>query len=552
MSDTAEFTVRLIDKVKGPAKSATRAVKGLDDGLKMVGRSAKSSGGFLGGALDVFKGNLLTSAVNKVADVGMGIAAAAGELLTFGQNSRMAFQQLAKHGAHPETLFEHARELAKRFGLDVLDTTKQYSKFLALQFNPAQADKMIRMGADLRALGADAEGVQGVFMALGQIKGKGRLQGEEMLQLAERGVSTVLVQEEIGKLMGGKDNKQVQKLMQAGKVTAEIGLQAIENAIKRKLGESELGEAGAKFADGTVDGILGRFKALAQDTGLRVLERVAGPLTDSLGGLFAKLDKFIDTPEGAATIDRMAESLSRAAEGVGTWLAQLDEKKIAGWFDSLANAVSVLENIGAALQMATNIVGFFGDAFGVVGRAIGEGLAFLSADFIIWFDGVKALFTSQNGGFWEIASGLGAAIVDGLVAGLKTGLKLLIGPATWELGVTIKDTLANALGIHSPSRVTMDMGWNLGRGMEIGMDRSSDRVASASADMGRASIESMGPVRASSGDLTEAASSVGNVSLGGITVHVQGGGDAQEIGDTVATTVRREVESLFRSLAMEV
>ncbi|MDX1527058.1 MAG: tape measure protein, partial [Gammaproteobacteria bacterium] len=186
-----------------------------------------------GGAGSVFGGLFAFEALKGASRAMMSLTKAIGGAVigsaAFAQSQEMAFRQLSKHGVDGGRLFEHARATAQDFGLDVKNTTKQYAKFLALQFSPREADKLVAMGADLQALGNDAESVKGIFTALGQIKSKDRLQAEELLQLSERGISTKLVQEEIGKLLG-KTQDEVRKLQEQGKVDAETALLGIERA----------------------------------------------------------------------------------------------------------------------------------------------------------------------------------------------------------------------------------------------------------------------------------------------------------------------------------
>lgn len=597
MSDKAEFEVKLIDKVKGPARSAAKSVRGLNRELSAGPGVAKAltsalgstSGGFMSlgssasGVLSVLGGNLLTGAVNKVLELSGAVASAAAGFVTFGQDARLAFENLAKHGATPEELFDHARALAKRFGLDLMETTDQYKKFLQLQFDPAAADRMIRMGADLRALGTDAEGVQGVFMALGQIKGKGRLQGEEMLQLAERGVSTVLIQEEIGKLMGGKSLQEVQKLMQAGKVDAETGLLAIENAIKRKLGESELGEAGAKYADTTINGITGKFKAWAQDAGLDIFERVTAPLTAALGSAFTSFTTFLESPEGAATIERTATALGNAttniidfalgvADAIG-WVSDFASNNWDGIVAGLtgvsvalaAAATPALIAYGAALWAAitaTAVAAWPFVAIGVAVAALSYGIMKLIDN---WdevtkylgeaWEGVKLVFSDTVAWFADI----GTRIIDGIIGGLKAKWDALKTFVT-DIGKGVADTLRGVLGIHSPSRVTMEMGVQLGQGLAIGAERSEGLVYGAGVGMGDAILDGaqpdMGPAR--SGISAPVPDGDSSARLGGdisIDLHVEvhaGSGDPNEIAEVSSAAIRRELDSYFRTMALEV
>lgn len=578
MTDRADFEVSLVDKVSAPAKAADKALgRFIDKAGKLreangrfVGSgqaAATSIGGVSGafeslrgsasGALSVLAGNIMTGALSKLASLGAGVASAAWEMVTFGQSSALAFDQLAHDGDKPAELFEHASALAKRFGMDLFDTQKQYRKLLALQFDPKGIDDLIRMGADLRALGTDAEGVQGVITAIGQVKGKGKLQAEEKMQLAERGISGQLIDEEIGKLLGGKSTAEVQKLMQKGKVDAETGIEAIKNAIKRKLNEDNLGDAGANFADNTIEGILGKMRAWAQDTGIKGLSKVAEPLTRTLGDLFDKFRAFVGSEDGAQTIQRIADSLGKAAQGVGDFLTKLTVADVEKFFDKLESAAGTAERIGDGIQFVADVVGGIATAFDFVGTSIGNFFGGMLADAIIWADGLWALITDTKTSLFDMAIGLGESLVTGLIEGLQIFAKTLLGPSLLEFGSNAIDWLASAMRIQSPSRATMEMGLMLGEGLAIGADQSSGRVFGATTDLGETAIEgAMGPMRSSVASQPTADSNGG----GGFTIerieipiHIDGAraGDAQELGEAIGTRVRLELESLFRSLALE-
>ncbi len=591
MADRADFTVKLTDKVSSASRSASRSLRSLGIATRDVEKSAgifRGTAARLGGALDVFKGNLLTMGVTKMIGLASSVGQASAELLTFGQNARLAMGQLAKHGDDPARMFEHARALATRFGLDVMDTTKQYQKFLALQFSPKEGDKLMRMGADLRVLGNSAEDVQGIFMALGQIRGKGRLQGEEMLQLAERGISTELVQEEIGKILGGKSNDQVRQLQQQGKITAEVGLQAIERAIMRKLGESSLGEAGAKFADTTIDGILGRFKAVGQDVGLTALDKVAAPLTKMLGQGLDAFTGFLASPEGAATVDGIASALGRAAEmavvlaesfggGFGeTWgVLSASASEFLGLFTGGdgTTTTALLKTLGQSLgQLAALGIGFaaalgmvaagavvLGGALWKLGVAAIDGLmeplGTIVGRMLSWWDTITALWDDSSKGFIEKAWSIGKEIVLGLVNGIDE-LAMLPLNAIASVGTKIADKLSEVLGIHSPSRVTMELGRNVGEGLALGVEHSESRVASAGQSMASVQAASIGPqvpsmASASMWSGMPAASGMGSVSISQ-TFHFDGVSDPVEAGRLAARESRRELEAFFRDIAQEV
>lgn len=611
MTDEAEFTVRLIDKVKGPARSAKKSIEGLIAANKKLskaekalgrtrdrngrlrdlatGRYARGAGGGGGGGgsgiMSIVGGNLITSAIMKVGELVKGIAAAGAGMVTFGQNTALALGNLTKHGVDPAKLFDHATALAVRFGLDLQDTTEQYKKFLALQFTPKGADKLIRMGADLRSLGASAEDVSGVFTALGQIKGKGKLQGDEMLQLAERGVSTALVTEEIGKLMGGKSADEVQKLQSQGEVKADIALQAIENAINRKLQQSSLGESGAKFADSTIEGMLGRFKALSEGAGLKAVKLIAAPVTKLMSTALGSFESFLRSDEGAATIEKIAVGLGKAAEWAGALAVAFKDsfgstfetqiKPLFKAFDLFGDGASIALSLGTALgEVAALGVGaagalvLAGSAVAAligpvytIGKAIVTGLvdplAAMSAEAILWFADLGRVLGLEGLSLGEKAWEVGKRIMQGLGDGVLALLRYPID-AIKSAGTNVIGALKDVLDIHSPSRVTKAIGANLGKGLALGIESTRPLLLATGERMGGTPVAGLedrmyGPEMRSARLAPPAAASAssGAAMHMSITQHIQGGGNAEETARIVARETRREIEATFRQWAME-
>lgn len=593
-NDQADFEVRLVDKVSGPANKGAEALGRFHD---KAGRLREANGRFVQGAErvqaglfgikkagdSVFSGALKADIVMRSA-VAMGhfaasVATGAYELVTFGQNSRLAFDQLAKHGASGTKIFDHARRLAAEYGLEVKDTSKQYSKFLALQFSPAQADSLVRTGADLRALGNSAEDVQGIFMAMGQIKSKGRLQAEELLQLQERGVSGGLVKEEIAKLMGVAVSE-VDKLQQKGAVSAEIGLDAIQNAINRKLNQSEAGVAGKKFADTTIDGITGKLKARATNLGIDLLGVLEKPFTGAAGAILTKLEAVGKSEAGA----KMFTALSSGIESFGRFISFaaplfIDFVTTVGSgavdaFGKLSGALNITSgDSGDITQTLMTLASVLGDVLGAAaygitifgslalgvgmlagvlagaGRAGIEGFLrpFIEGigDLMLWWDDLSALWSAEGLSLGEKAWAIGKQLMTGLAQGIWNTLTLPI-EAVWGAGKGIVDGAKAALGIHSPSKEMIALGEYTGEGFAIGLERGMP-----------AANDNFGPFASSAQGAVGTVGAVGGGGAGGnvfhaeIHVHMGSGAGGAASGRSIADEIDRALEERFRIWAAE-
>lgn len=531
--DKADFTVRLIDKVSGGAKSAARALDTLGSafmgGAKAAGVADAAVGGFGSTVASFAAGDLLAhgveSAIDAFLELGAKVAETTAHLVVFGQDAEFAFNQLAKHGATGAQLFEHSSALAMRFGLDLEETTHQYEKFLGLQFSPKAIDDLIRVGADMKSLGNTAEDVQGIFLSLGEIKSIGTLQARQLLMLEQHKVSGQLVRESLAEKLG-TNVEQVNALMHKGKISAELGIQAIEDAIVRKLQEAHPGEAGAKFADTTIDGIIDKFKARAKSIGLDISKPLEKPLTDLGRDMSDKLDGFLRSPKGVLTVKQIGDGLSKAAgfamdlvsafgSGFGDTFSKIyDGAKpfidlfTGGDGDAAKSAFkSLAEDLGKVAAAAVWVgIGFagLGVAFvevvalaynvgeGVV-KAITDPLFAMEKGFSRWWGEMSSIWNNGATSVVELSFNLGKEIVIGLGRGIES---LLAYPGDALMGIARNaiDAAKKTFESHSPSMVMYGIGGDVGLGLGMGIRSTAGDVADASRVVALGSVGAMSDV----------------------------------------------------------
>lgn len=94
---------------------------------------------------------------------------------------------------------------------------------------------------------------------------------------------------------------------------------------------------------------------------------------------------------------------------------------------------------------------------------------------------VTAVFTGLPG----VMLSIGRNIVQGLINGIQSQLGRLLGIAR-SIASTVKDTIANALDINSPSRVTYEQGSDTGEGFILGVARWIPQVAAVAEELAMA------------------------------------------------------------------
>ena len=145
---------------------------------------------------------------------------------------------------------------------DLIETTKRLKAF---GFETEELVDVTKRLADVAgATGAD---LGGIATAFGQIQAKGRLQGEELLQLQERGVS---LQDELQKMYGFTADE-FRKALEGGRISAD----AVNLALQR------ITDAGGKYANGAIAQsvtLAGKFSTLVD--GVETLARTFGEVLD--------------------------------------------------------------------------------------------------------------------------------------------------------------------------------------------------------------------------------------------------------------------------------
>jgi len=141
---------------------------------------------------------------------------------------------------------------------ELIETAKRLKAF---GFETSQVVDVTKRLADVAgATGAD---LGGIATAFGQIQAKGRLQGEELLQLQERGVG---LQSKLRE-MYGLTGEEFSKALQQGRISAE----AVNFAL------IELTEAGGQYANGAIaqsDTLAGKFSTLVD--GIEMVAKTIG------------------------------------------------------------------------------------------------------------------------------------------------------------------------------------------------------------------------------------------------------------------------------------
>jgi len=514
--------------------------------------------------------DLIVAAIRAAAAAMVKFVGATIKMAAWVEKTRMGFHFVAGGVKKGNAAMSRAIKLSKTYGLDVMETTDQFKKLLAMQFSLSEATDVVKMAADMKALGMGAEATQRIIVAMTQIKSAGKLAGGEMKQLAEAGISTDLIYGALAKQLN-KSVEQVKKMQAAGKITANQGLDAIKAAVKQKLHIDNLGDAGKK-ATKTLAGMWGKMKAAGQGAFIEFAQKVLPSIRKALVPIVEEIMAWSKS-EGAKNLmnDIAAGFAAAAAAAASMWPhVKMGMQAMANMAVVIVGLTNKLNEWSAALGGAGDfsMIGAAIKGFVMIGVAIGTVLAAIFAlayiimlPFEILKDAtITALAPLANMGeafsslgqsigsafssawaslkaFGASFMALGSSMMAGLVEGIKAAAGAVVSAITGVVGAGI-DAAKGALGISSPSKVFENMGAMSALGYEEGF-----------ADVG-ASIPAMsaGAVAPSFGGGGGANVTQNNSNTFNVT-------EAQSAEDTARMVKRMqlmEMASAFEQMAVEI
>lgn len=438
--DQVEKTFR---DVNGRLRFANGRFADTGKALSATGKAADAAKKSWEGFRNSFLGNLAADAARAAAtavfDLSVQFGRAILEQKKFEQSTRFAFDQLLGGADKGGAAFEAALATAEELGRSSKEILSSFNSLMAVGFDAKETDKIVRSMADLAALNPAAN-IEKITLALGQIKGKGVVQMEELQgQLAETGLRVADVLTKIAELRGkGENALDIRKLITAGGVSSDLGIDAIMATINDSAGGGEAGSLAAEKSTSTLEGSLGRLKNLSEQF-IRTLD--VDP--DQLSGAIAKIGKFIDpSTESGEKLQRVVEKIFALLGKIGG--AALDE---------------LLENLPEHLDRIEKLLDSM-DPEGV--ERLGIALAMVVEGSLFAAEALLALVSvasSLISDFGELATAIGQGIIDGIVSAILGGASLVAGSMTSVVQGGI-DAAEETLGIASPSKVMADIADN--------------------------------------------------------------------------------------------
>ncbi|MGI9278335.1 MAG: tape measure protein, partial [Endozoicomonas sp.] len=334
-------TASALQKVDTRAKGSTRTFKRL--GFRKLARDADRASGSMG-RLSQRLGALVAASVGLYTIK----RAVQGLLSTGDQFERLRVQLNAVMGsvAEGERAIQWIKQFTRETPYQLEQVAEAFVRLKAFGLDPMDGS-MQAMVDQASKLGGGMERLNGISLAVGQAWAKQKLQGEEILQLVERGVP---VWEMLEKATG-KNVQELQKLSTAGKLGRDTIALLIE-----EIGKSSAGAAAENMS------LLSGYVSNLKDTWQNFLDEVAqsGALEYAKTQLKGISDQ-ISVMSEDGRLSRLAQSISDAFVQMG--------EAIKANFSGLTFG-QVVERVRSTSQSIASVLGSLNSTFTLTGNAI--------------------------------------------------------------------------------------------------------------------------------------------------------------------------------------
>jgi tape measure domain-containing protein len=400
--------------VSAPTQQASSSLIQLHTQLGNLNSHASSSMGGVSSAvvaMGTIIGNVVTSAINNLTSLASSALETGVSFLRMKEQASIAFTNLLGSTEKAKGFMKDLADFANKTPFEFGELTKAAQKFTAMGFQAKEVIPILTsVGNAVAAMGGNAQMVDRVTVALVQLKAKGKVSAQEMMQLAEAGIPAwQILAEKIGVSI-----PEAMKRGEKGAISASFAIKALTEGMDARFGGM------MEKQSHTFSGLMSTIS----DTSQQVLGSVLEPLFRASTGA---MQIFVD----------LLPDMQKGIEGLS------DQTKLAAVaFTGLALAAGA-----AATAIALTIGGPAALAVGALGAAT----AITAAAFITNFANIRSMITAWTGStqvsFRSVVGyiGAGADAFNILVRSVLQGVDLT-GTALRVMAQAFKDIVVGIQG----------------------------------------------------------------------------------------------------------
>lgn len=318
-----------VTALSATARTAVSALGGLVSIVSNLPNPVKIATGALGGMLDYLgKIGLAANGIKTLESVFQNLSGA----LTRGnadlEMTTVSMDTLLGSTAATQKLLKQLSQLAmvSPFGVKQLQDTAK--SLLSMKFDAAQVVPLLTaVGNAVAAMGTGNEGINRITLALEQMQAKGRVQGDELMQLMEAGLPAL----QMLAAGFGVTTVQMQKMVEQGVVPADKAIAVLTDQMNKRYPDM------MRVQSTTFNGMLSNLHDWAYQTTLTLTKPFFEPAKRALK---AFLD-YVTSPAGQAAVEKLAGFIQR---GVDKMTAAFDrlEPKIKPFLENLLTSARLL------------------------------------------------------------------------------------------------------------------------------------------------------------------------------------------------------------------
>lgn len=408
------------------------AVRQVESRFGGVGKSLTRG---LGGAARAVGETLsvgLAAGATAVTALGTSAIVAGGKYNTLGQRATAAMTTVLGSGEAANKMMGELMEFASQSPFPRQAFVEASQQMLAFGF--AAEDVVPTLGAvqdAVAAAGGTSQQMSEVVFVLSQIQAAGKITGQDLMQLGQRGINAADL---IGQSMG-MSGQQVRESITAGTIGADEAIKALTQGMSARFGGA------AQNLKGTWTGAMDSIQARMRDMGAALMQPFigftgGGALVEGIGAISSALSGLITTAEDGSVrftgaleplngvAQRLADKVLGLMTAVADFIANIDLSGVKSMFDNLGPSIGAVGGaLGAALGGQIPILGSFLGGIHPVVAAIGGLIAMspeLRSVFGQAFSDVLAAIQPVIGPVMQALSTLGETLLPPLATLLVT------------------------------------------------------------------------------------------------------------------------------------
>lgn len=389
--------------IKGIERTADRTAKSINQKMQNIGQKTRNVGmGMTAG---------LTLPI-----LGAGVAAIklAGDM----ESAQMAFTNMLGSGKKATKFLDDLKNFAASTPFEFTELVQVSKRMMALGFSSKEVLPDLKtLGNAVSALGGGTDSLDRITTALGQMRMKGKVSAEEMMQLSE---NSIRAWDYLAKVIG-KTKAETMKLAEQGKITGEQGV----NAILKGLAEDPKFKGMMARQSKTFLGQWSNFMDILKQTGAEIGKELLPLGKRLLKMLQGWIAAFKGLPRDAKIILMV---LAGMAAAIGPLLMMIGP------------LITLVASLGATFSLS------FMPMLGIVALVVAAVTAIIVVIVLLytkceWFrNAVKAIMGAVVAVFKWLAKAI-AAVIGFIVKhwrGLLQAFLIAIGPIGWLVLAIIK------------------------------------------------------------------------------------------------------------------